>query len=80
MLAAPPRLRLVPALGEDDAPHVTVPVPRSSDAGAAAPWHTEGDVAFVPAVLLLAASGRCSCDDCCDALVRERRATRLTSV
>lgn len=78
MLAAPPRLRLVPALPEDDAPHVTVPVPRGSDD--AAPWHTQGEIAFVPAVLLLAASGRCSCDDCCDALVRERRATRLASV
>lgn len=79
MLAAPPRLRLVPALPEDDAPHVTVPVPRSGGA-TAGPWHTDGEVAFVPAVLLLAASGRCSCDDCCEAFVRERRATPLASV
>lgn len=78
--AAPRRLSLVPAQPEEDAPHVTVPVPRSSDAAAAAPWRTQGEVAFVPAVLLLAAAGRCSCEDCCDVLARRMRTQQLRAV
>ena len=77
---APRRLSLVPAQPDDDAPHVTVPVPRSADLTGTAPWRTQGEVAFVPAVLLLAASGRCSCDDCCAVFVREQRRKHVSSV
>ena len=81
MLAAPPRrLSLVPTLPDDDEPHVTVPVPRTSDAASAAPWPTDGNVAWVPAVLLLAAAGRCSCDDCCAVFVREQRRKHVGAV
>ncbi len=81
MLAAPPRrLRLVPTPAEDDQAHPTVPVPRTSDAATAAPWRTDGDVAWVPAVLLLAAAGRCSCEDCCAVLVRQQRRRHVGAV
>ncbi|MFN2537515.1 MAG: hypothetical protein ABR549_05110 [Mycobacteriales bacterium] len=60
---------------KNDAP-VTVPVPRSSGID----WPGEGDVAFVPAALMLAARGRCSCDDCVDAFVHMMRRTRLKAV
>ncbi|MCW2607151.1 MAG: hypothetical protein JWO60_1844 [Frankiales bacterium] len=81
MTVAPSRrLSLVPAQPEDDLPHVVVPVPRASDAATAAPWHTQGDVAYVPAVLLLAASGRCSCEDCCAVLADRMRTGQLSAV
>ena len=80
MQLAPPRLSLVASVETADRPHVTVPVPRSSDAATAAPWHTQGEVAWVPAVLLLAAAGRCSCDDCCAALARTQRRRHVTAV
>ena len=77
----PAALRLVPPSPvEDDDVHLTVPVPRSSAAATGAPWRTDGEVAFVPAVLLLAAAGRCSCDDCCAALARRQGRLRLSSV
>src|SRR3954454_20490905 len=36
----------------------------------------ERPVAFVPVKLLLAASGRCSCDDCCRAALAARGSVR----
>jgi hypothetical protein len=37
-----------------------------AEPSALAPTHaTDGPVAYVPVKLLLAASGRCSCDECC---------------
>ena len=59
--------------------HLTL-VPRAVR-GAASPQQTEppaaqtaGDpVAYVPVKLLLAASGRCSCDDCALEALRERQ-------
>jgi hypothetical protein len=56
--------------------HLTL-VPRSPR-GARPPQHADapagtGDpVAYVPVKLLLAASGRCSCDDCALEALRER--------
>lgn len=59
----------------NDAP-VTVPLPRSEAAG----WPGEGEVAFVPAALLLAARGRCSCATCVDGFVHLLRRSRLQAV
>ena len=59
----------------DDAP-VTIPIPRV----AGMDWPGEGDVAFVPAALLLAARGRCSCPDCVDGFVHMLRRSRLQAV
>jgi hypothetical protein len=36
--------------------------------------------AYVPVKLLLAASGRCSCDECCQAAVRSRSDSRSDQV
>jgi hypothetical protein len=48
-----------------------VPTPQQGEAAPAAP--RAGDtVAYVPVKLLLAASGRCSCDDCALEALRER--------
>lgn len=60
---------------KNDAP-VTVPVPRTPELD----WPGEGDVAFVPAALLLAVRGRCSCDTCVDGFVHMLRRNRLRSV
>jgi hypothetical protein len=60
---------------KNDAP-VTVPVPRT----AGLDWPGDGEVAFVPAALMLAASGRCSCDNCVDGFVHMMRRTRLRAV
>lgn len=76
-----PSLRVVAApAGDDDAPDeglpLTVPVPRAGDT----PWPRDGDITWVPAALLLAAAGRCSCDDCCADLARSRARRQLASV
>ena len=60
---------------KNDAP-VTVPVPRTPGLD----WPGEGDVAFVPAALMLAARGRCSCAECVDGFVHMMRRTRLRAV
>jgi hypothetical protein len=60
---------------KNDAP-VTIPVPRTPGLD----WPGEGDVAFVPAALVLAARGRCSCDNCVDGFVHMMRRTRLRVV
>lgn len=76
-----PNLSVVaPALPEDgtsdgDLP-LTVPVPRAGRT----PWRRDGDVTWVPAALLLAAAGRCSCDDCCSELARRRARRQLLCV
>jgi hypothetical protein len=49
----------------NDAP-VTVPIQRSPGLD----WPGDGEMAFVPAALMLAARGRCSCDSCLDGFVR----------
>jgi hypothetical protein len=55
---------------------VVVPVPRSE----AGWWPGDGDVAWVPAELLLAASGRCSCVPCVELYVAERARAALRVV
>lgn len=60
---------------KNDAP-VTVPVPRTPGMS----WPGQGDVAFVPAALMLAARGRCSCEDCVDGFVHMMRRMRLKAV
>jgi hypothetical protein len=60
---------------KNDAP-VTVPVPRAPGIN----WPGDGEVAFVPAALMLAAGGRCSCDTCVDGFVHMLRRTRLRAV
>jgi hypothetical protein len=64
-----------PGTRHDDA-LVTIPVPRT----AAADWPGDNDVAFVPASLLLAARGKCSCPNCVDGFVHMMRRTRLRTV
>ena len=59
----------------NDAP-VTVPVPRTPGMD----WPGDGDVAHIPAALMLAAYGRCSCDGCVDGFVHMMRRTRLQAV
>ncbi len=88
-VATPRRLSLVPAPSPraDDAgrtqddgaepPLLTVPVPR---APGSTPWRTQDDVTHVPAVLLLAAAGRCSCEDCCAVLAARLRPRALLPV
>ncbi len=58
-----------------DAP-VTVPLPRTPGMA----WPGEGPTAQVPAALLLAARGRCSCADCVDGFVALLRRRRLAAV
>ena len=60
---------------KNDAP-VTVPVPRSPGID----WPGGGQVAFVPAALLLAARGRCSCESCVDGFVHMMRRAQLQAV
>jgi hypothetical protein len=55
---------------------VTVPLPRTT----APSWPGSGEVAFVPAALMLAVRGRCSCPNCVDGFVRLLRRTRLHTV
>jgi hypothetical protein len=55
---------------------ITIPLPRT----AAGDWPGEGEVAFVPASLILAAHGRCSCPNCIDGFVHMMRRTRLRTV
>jgi hypothetical protein len=59
----------------NDAP-VTVPVPRAPGVD----WPGDGEVAFVPAALMLAARGRCSCPSCVDGFVHMLRRSRLQAV
>ena len=59
----------------NDAP-VTVPVPRTPGID----WPGGGDVAFVPAALMLAARGKCSCPPCVDGFVGLLRRSRLQAV
>lgn len=66
---------LHPSTVADDAP-VTIPIPRVPGMD----WPGGGDVAFVPAALLLAARGRCSCPDCVDGFVHMVRRSRLQAV
>ena len=66
---------LHPSTVADDAP-VTIPIPRVPGMH----WPGGGDVAFVPAALLLAARGRCSCPDCVDGFVHMVRRSRLQAV
>lgn len=67
----------VHALGEisNDAP-VTIPMQRTPELD----WPGDGEVAFVPAALMLAARGRCSCATCVDGFVHMLRRTRLRVV
>ena len=60
---------------EDGLP-ITVPVARAGRT----PWPHDGEVTWVPAALLLAAAGKCSCDDCCSSLARSRARSRLSAV
>ncbi len=73
-----PALTLVgPAVDDpDDGLPLTVPVP---DAGTT-PWPSDGGTTWVPAALLLAAAGRCSCDTCCAELARNKARRRLAAV
>ncbi|MCU1599725.1 MAG: hypothetical protein JWO22_434 [Frankiales bacterium] len=60
---------------KNDAP-VTIPVPRTPDLD----WPGDGTVAHVPAALMLAVRGRCSCDSCVDGFVHMMRRARLKTV
>ncbi|MCW2500063.1 MAG: hypothetical protein JWN87_1739 [Frankiales bacterium] len=57
---------------ENDAP-VTVPVRRTT----AVDWPGDGEVAFIPAALMLAARGRCSCATCVDGFVALLRRSQV---
>jgi len=61
---------------DDDAAPMTVPVERIPDMD----WPGEDEVVQVPVALLLAARGRCSCDDCCESFVHMLRRARLKAV
>lgn len=61
---------------DDDATPMTVPVERLPGMD----WPGDDDVIQVPVALLLAARGRCSCDDCCENFVHMLRRTRLRAV
>lgn len=60
---------------KNDAP-VTVPVPRAPGLD----WPGDGEVAWVPAALMLAVRGRCSCENCVDGFVHMMRRTQLQAV
>ena len=60
---------------KNDAPF-TVPVPRTPDLD----WPGGGSVAQIPAGLMLAAYGRCSCDSCIDGFVHMMRKAQLSAV
>ncbi|MGB8649572.1 MAG: hypothetical protein WCD35_02810 [Mycobacteriales bacterium] len=55
---------------------MTVPLPRSGGLD----WPGDGEVAFVPAALLLAARGKCSCVTCVDGFVHLLRRTQVRAV
>lgn len=59
-----------------DAAPVTIPIPRVEGMD----WPGEGEVAFVPAALMLAAYGRCTCSTCVDGFVHMLRRSRLRAV
>jgi hypothetical protein len=60
---------------ENDAPR-TIPIPRTPEMD----WPGSGDVAFVPAALMLAVRGRCSCPPCTDGFVHMLRRSRLRAI
>lgn len=60
----------------ENAAPVTVPIPR----GPGIDWPGNAAVAFVPAALMLAARGRCSCPTCVEGFVHMLRRTRLRAV
>lgn len=60
----------------DNAAPVTIPIPRRPGIE----WPGDGEVAFVPAALMLAARGRCSCPTCVDGFVRLLAKGRLRAV
>ncbi|MCU1592700.1 MAG: hypothetical protein JWO12_92 [Frankiales bacterium] len=59
----------------NDAP-VTIPFPRTPDMD----WPGDSPVVHVPAALMLAATGRCSCDNCLDGFVRLLARSRMRAV
>lgn len=59
----------------NDAP-VTVPLQRTPEME----WPGDSPVVHFPAALMLAARGRCSCDDCLDGFVRLLARRRLQAV
>jgi len=65
-----------PLPSRDDGALAVVAVPRALAGG----WPGDGPAAQVPAVLLLAMTGRCCCDDCVDELVRRTRRAGLQLV
>ncbi|MCW2777002.1 MAG: hypothetical protein JWN17_727 [Frankiales bacterium] len=70
-------VQVVPAPREqDESLPLTVPVAGAGET----PWRSEGETTWVPAALLLAAAGRCSCDDCCAVLARTKARRQLAAV
>ena len=65
-----------PVPSRDDGALAVVAVPRAFAGG----WPGGGPVAQVPAVLLLAMTGSCCCDDCVDEHVRRTRRAGLQLV
>jgi hypothetical protein len=59
----------------NDAP-VTIPLQRTPDMD----WPGDAPVVHVPAALILAARGRCSCDECLDGFVRLLARSRMRTV
>jgi hypothetical protein len=60
----------------DDNVLITVPIPRTPGLA----WPGEGEVANVPAVLLQALYGRCTCANCCAGLAAVVRRSQLHAV
>lgn len=61
---------------DDDAPPMTVPVTRFPGMQ----WPGDDEVVQVPVALLLAARGKCSCQECCEGFVHMLRRARLKPV
>lgn len=59
----------------NDAP-VTIPLQRTPGMD----WPGDAPVVQVPAALMLAARGRCSCDECLDGFVRMVARSRMRAV
>ncbi len=57
----------------ENAAPVTIPIPRTPEMD----WPGSGDTAFVPAALILAARGRCSCRTCLADFVRMHARTHV---
>jgi hypothetical protein len=55
---------------------MTVPVPRFPGMD----WPGDDQVAQIPAALILAARGRCSCQSCCEGFVHMMRRVRMKAV